>query len=277
MLVEDSATLATAYHRILTGAGFDVRTATSGAAALEELDRQPAVIALDLGLPDMDGMAILREIQSRGSAASVVVITSNASLGTAIAAMREGAYDYLVKPFSADRFATTVRSAMDRALRHGELPVGHAETGHTRFHGFIGASPQMQAVYKTIASAARSNASVFITGESGTGKEVCAAALHAESARAGKPFVAINCAAIPRDLMESEIFGHVAGAFTGATTDRAGAAELADGGTILFDEICEMDINLQAKLLRLLQSGAVQRVGAGKVRNVDIRVVCATN
>jgi DNA-binding NtrC family response regulator len=117
--------------------------------------------------------------------------------------MREGAYDYLVKPFSAERLATTVRSAMERTLRHDEPPAGQAETGYTRFHGFIGTSPEMQAVYKTVSSAARSNASVFITGESGTGKEVCAAALHAESARAGKAFVAINCAAIPRDLMES--------------------------------------------------------------------------
>ncbi len=277
LLVEDSATLATAYGRILTGAGFDVRTVSSGAQALEELDRLPSVIALDLGLPDMDGMAILREVRSRGSSAGVVVITGNASLGTAITAMREGAYDYLVKPFNAERLATTVRGAMVRAPRHAELAVDRDETGRARFHGFIGASPQMQAVYKTVASAARSNATVFITGESGTGKEVCATALHAASARAGKPFIAINCAAIPRDLMELEVFGHVAGAFTGATSDRAGAAELADGGTIFFDEICEMDINLQAKLLRLLQSGAVQRVGSGKVRNVDIRVVCATN
>lgn len=278
LLVEDSATLSAAYTRLLSDACFEVTAVPSGAAALSEMENHPAVAVLDLGLPDMDGMAILREFQARKYRATpVVVITSNASINTAIAAMREGAFDYLVKPFSAERLVTTVRNAMERTCLEKKMPANRQETDSSRFHGFIGTSPEMQSVYKTVESAARSNATVFITGESGTGKEVCANAIHVASARAGKPFVAINCAAIPRDLMESEVFGHVAGAFTGAISNRTGAAELAEGGTLFLDEICEMDINLQAKLLRLLQSGTFQRVGSGQVKQANIRIVCATN
>ncbi len=277
LLVEDSSTLAQTYQSYLRQAGFEVTAVTSGKEALEALAGRPAVVALDLGLPDMDGLELLNEIQGREQPPSVIVITGNASLGTAIAAMRAGAFDYLVKPFNAERLATTVRNAIERDSLQKEVQVYRKELKREQFHGFIGSSLEMLAVYKTVESAARSNATVFVTGESGTGKEVCANAIHLSSARARKPFVAINCAAIPRDLMESEVFGHVAGAFTGALADRKGAAELADGGTLFLDEICEMDINLQAKLLRLLQSGTFQRVGSGKVMKADIRIVCATN
>jgi two-component system repressor protein LuxO len=277
LLVEDSSTLSLTYQRYLSQAGFEVVAAPSGSEALAALEHRPAVVALDLGLPDMDGLELLHEIQSRDQPPSVIIITGNASLSTAVAAMRAGAFDYLVKPFNAERLVTTVRNAIERNALQKEVQVYRKELKREQFHGFIGSSLEMLAVYKTIESAARSNATVFITGESGTGKEVCANAIHMASARARKPFIAINCAAIPRDLMESEIFGHVAGAFTGALSDRSGAAELADGGTLFLDEICEMDINLQAKLLRLLQSGTFQRVGSGKVMKADIRVVCATN
>jgi DNA-binding NtrC family response regulator len=277
LVVEDSTTLAQTYQRYLEQAGFAVSVVACGKEALDALSGRPAVVALDLGLPDVDGLELLNEIQSREQPPSVIVITGNASLGTAVAAMRAGAFDYLVKPFNAERLATTVRNAIERNALQREVQVYRSEMKREQFHGFIGSSLEMLAVYKTVESAARSNATVFVTGESGTGKEVCASAVHMASARARKPFVAINCAAIPRDLMESEVFGHVAGAFTGALADRQGAAELADGGTLFLDEICEMDINLQAKLLRLLQSGTFQRVGSGKVMKADIRIVCATN
>jgi two-component system repressor protein LuxO len=277
LVVEDSSTLSLTYQRYLSQAGFSVTAAGSGREALAALDSGPAVVALDLGLPDMDGLQLLSQVQAREQPPSVIVITSNASLGTAVSAMRAGAFDYLVKPFNAERLATTVRNALERNNLRKEVQVYRQELKRDHFHGFIGASLEMLAVYKTVESAARSNATVFVTGESGTGKEVCANAIHMASGRARKPFIAINCAAIPRDLMESEVFGHVAGAFTGALADRQGAAELADGGTLFLDEICEMDINLQAKLLRLLQSGTFQRVGSGKVMKADIRIVCATN
>ncbi|GAL09532.1 regulatory protein LuxO [Vibrio astriarenae] len=146
-----------------------------------------------------------------------------------------------------------------------------------RYQGFIGSSQNMQSVYRVIDSAASSKASIFITGESGTGKEVCAEAIHAASNRRSNPFIAINCAAIPKDLIESELFGHVKGAFTGASTDRQGAAEMADGGTLFLDEICEMDLDLQTKLLRFIQTGTFQKVGSSKMKSVDVRFVCATN
>jgi DNA-binding NtrC family response regulator len=277
LLVEDSTPLQTVYMQYLRQAGFNAVAVDTGKAAMEALSSKPAVVVLDLGLPDLDGMKILKHIETEGIPTSVVVITNNASLGTAVEAMRLGAFDYVVKPFNAERLATTVRNAAERSALETEITVYRKDIARDSFHGFIGSSLPMQAVYRIIESAASSRATVFIMGESGTGKEVCASAIHNASARSGKPFIAINCAAIPRDLMESEIFGHVKGAFTGATTDRAGAAELADGGTLFLDEICEMDIDLQAKLLRLIQSGTYQRVGSGKTQQADLRIVCATN
>ena len=277
LLVEDSTTLSLLYQQYVKQAGYNVKGVASGKDALGALADDPAAVALDLGLPDMDGLDILRHIQTREPPPPVVVITSNASLGNAIEAMRLGAFDYLVKPVTSERLVTTLRNAIEFGALKRKVAAFQEESTRDHFAGFIGASPQMRAIYEIIGKAARSRASVFITGESGTGKEVCAKAIHDSSARSQKPFVAINCAAIPRDIMESEIFGHVKGAFTGATADRAGAAELADGGTLFLDEICEMDIDLQAKLLRLLESGTFQRVGSGAVMKADLRLVCATN
>jgi two-component system repressor protein LuxO len=191
--------------------------------------------------------------------------------------MRAGAFDFLVKPFDADRLNTTVRNALERARLKSDLDVLRDTVGRDRFCGFVGASPAMQGVYRTLEAAAPSNATVFVTGESGTGKELAAEAVHRLSKRADGPFIALNCAAIPADLVESELFGHVKGAFTGAVRDRPGAVAQAEGGTLFLDEICEMQIDLQSKLLRLLQSGTYQPVGGREVRPADIRVVCATN
>lgn len=278
LLVEDTMSLSVAYQAFLRGLGARVCAVDTGAKCLEHIKAgAPDVLVLDLGLPDMNGLDILKSVRKDQPGVSVVVVTNNASLGTAVEAMRLGAFDYVVKPFSAERLNTTVRNAMERTVLRKEVRDIRKDITRESFHGFVGASKPMQAVYRMIESAAPSKATVFITGESGTGKEVCAAAIHAESDRAAKPFIPLNCAAIPRELMESEIFGHVKGAFSGAVTDRTGAAMAANGGTLFLDEICEMDLDLQAKLLRLLQSGTVQRVGASKPEPVDIRVVCATN
>ena len=201
-------------------------------------------------------------------------MTAHGSIDTAVEAMRHGAQDFLIKPCEADRLRVTVNNALRKATK---LKNDGDSSGSHGYQGFIGSSQTMQAVYRTIDSAAASKASIFITGESGTGKEVCAEAIHATSKRGDKPFIAINCAAIPKDLIESELFGHVKGAFTGAATDRQGAAELADGGTLFLDELCEMDLELQTKLLRFIQTGTFQKVGSSKMKNVDVRFVCATN
>ncbi|WP_020594366.1 sigma-54-dependent transcriptional regulator [Kiloniella laminariae] len=275
LLVEDTASLSAVYSRYLIRSGYQSSQVASGAAALEELGNGGyRVMLLDLQLPDMDGLDILRYVQEKALPVAVVVITSNASVNVAVESMRLGAYDFLVKPFSADRLIVTVRNA----LKHMQLSaMVEAIKERSYYQGFIGSSLAMQSIYRTIDAAASSKATVFITGESGTGKEVCAEAIHKSSPRVEKPFVPLNCGAIPRDLMESEIFGHIKGAFTGAINNRDGAATQADGGTLFLDEICEMDLDLQTKLLRFIQSGTFQKVGSTRLEKVNIRIVCATN
>lgn len=204
-------------------------------------------------------------------------LLSNGSVDVAVEAMRFGAFDFLTKPFDGKRLCATARNALKHQQLSSLVAQYRENFERSSFAGFIGASMAMQAVYRIIESAAPSKATVFITGESGTGKEVCAEAIHQCSPRRDQPFIALNCAAIPHDLMESEIFGHVKGSFTGAQGDRKGAASLADGGTLFLDEICEMDLDLQSKLLRFIQTGTLQRVGSGKLETVDVRFVCATN
>jgi two-component system repressor protein LuxO len=225
----------------------------------------------------MNGMDILKRIAEQGIPTTTIVVTAQGSIQVAIEAMRLGAYDFLVKPFAGDRLLVTVRNALERGRLEEIVTTYREQIDRRGFQGIIGSSLAMQAVYRIIESAAPSRASVFITGESGTGKELCAEAVHRQSPRAKRPFVALNCAAIPKDLIESEIFGHVKGAFTGATADRDGAAAQARGGTLFLDEICEMDISLQSKLLRFIQTGTFQKVGANKPEEADVRFLCATN
>ncbi|HQZ12614.1 MAG TPA: sigma-54 dependent transcriptional regulator [Devosia sp.] len=211
--------------------------------------------------------------------ALTIALSDGASVSAAVAAMRAGAHDFVARPVSGPAFSARIA---ELAQRHGKaraLTIGSSSAVRHAggLAGFIGASSQMQFVYEQIERIAPSSAPVFITGESGAGKDVCAEALHERGPRAGRRFVAINCAAIPRDLMESELFGVARGAYTGAHEDRKGAAELADGGTLFLDEIGEMDLSLQSKLLRFLQTGTVSRVGEASVRQVDVRVICATN
>ena len=278
LLVEDTVPLARTYEAYLGDEPYDVTHVETGAAAMAALaDDTPAVVLLDLMLPDMDGLNILEHISTQNLSIAVIVITANASLNTAIDAMRLGASDFLVKPFTADRLKVTLSNTLERQNLSKIVETYRNEIDRHEYLGFIGSSLTMQAVYRTIDSVAKSKATVFITGESGTGKEVCAEAIHKQSSQAGGPFVALNCGAIPKDLMESEIFGHVKGAFTGAVADRDGAARRAHGGTLFLDEICEMDLSLQTKLLRFIQTNAFQKVGGSKMEDVDIRFVCATN
>jgi DNA-binding NtrC family response regulator len=278
LIVEDTPSVAQLCAAYLRRDGHEVQIAATGQEALAAIRaRTPGVIVLDLHLPDLSGQTILEEVRRQALPTSVVVITTDGSIRVAVEAMRAGAYDFLVKPFNADRLTTTVRNAFERCHLRTEVDVLKDSLGRDRFCGFIGASLAMQGVYRTIEAAAPSGAPVFVTGESGTGKELAAEAIHQLSPRRTGPFVPLNCGAIPRDLVESEIFGHVKGAFTGAVADRAGAAKQANGGTLFLDEICEMQIDLQTKLLRFLQTGAFQPVGSGKLQQVDIRVICATN
>ncbi len=278
LLVEDSPAQAAVYAGYLEAEGFHPVAVESGEAALEAIvNRAPAAILLDLELPGIHGLEVMARLRDRGMNLPVIVITDHGSSDNVAEAMRLGALDFVTKPFSRDRLKVT----LGNVLRTRELTqlVDHmrVQFQRDRYQGFLGASLPMQALYRIIESVGPSRATVFITGESGTGKELCAAAIHAASPRCAGAFVAVNCAALPHDLMESEVFGHVKGAFTGAHRQREGAASLADGGTLFLDEIGEMNLELQAKLLRFVQTGQLQRVGSGETIQVDVRIVCATN
>ncbi|WP_442504249.1 sigma-54-dependent transcriptional regulator [Marinivivus vitaminiproducens] len=278
LLIEDTLSLAQVYTAWLAKGGIEVRHETTGADGLQALAEESfPVVLLDLQLPDVNGIDLIEAIRGGERPAAVIVITANASLSVAVDAMRRGAHDFLVKPIQSERMIVSARNALETSTLRQRVEVLRQTYERTEYQGFIGASPAMQAVYRTIEAAATSKATVFITGESGTGKELCAEAIHRSSERRARPFIAINCGAIPRELIESELFGHVKGAFTGAVNDRAGAAREAHGGTLFLDEIGEMSIDLQTKLLRFLQTGQVQRVGETKIETVDVRIVCATN
>ncbi|MGF1607684.1 MAG: sigma-54-dependent transcriptional regulator [Rhodothalassiaceae bacterium] len=278
LVVEDTLSLAMLYKGQLEKAGFSVDVAGSRAEAHEAVAaRDYQVVLLDLQLPDGDGMGLAYEHGQEGRPGAIIVITSDASVARAVEAMRHGAYDFLVKPFAEQRLITSVRNAAAHQTLKRTVDALEREAPKRDFMGFIGSSAGMQVVYRAIENVARSKAAVFITGESGTGKEVCAEAIHKAGPRAKGPFVPLNCGAIPSELIESEIFGHLKGSFTGAIADRAGAAALAHSGTLFLDEICEMDVGLQTKLLRFLQTGLIQPVGSGRQQPVDVRVICATN
>lgn len=277
LLVEDTLSLQMVYQAILTKAGFDVDCATTAAEGMRLFtQKRHKVVLLDLLLPDRDGLDLMADMLAEIPDLKVIVITANGSINRAVSAMRGGAFDFLVKPFDDQRLISSIENAlMDSNINNTNASFEGIDGA--RFHGFIGSSTVMQKVYKKINSIGRSTATVFITGESGTGKEVCADALHAISNRSNGPFIPLNCGAIPGDLLESEVFGHLKGSFTGAIYDKVGAAAAADGGTLFLDEICEMDMALQTKLLRFLQTSTIQPVGATKPRNVDVRIICATN
>jgi DNA-binding NtrC family response regulator len=277
LIVEDSPTLALTYQAYLKPLGHEVLIAETGGDALDKIAKfDPPIIFLDLKLPDMDGLDILRLLKKEGSRAQIIVITAHGSVAIAVEAMQEGASDFILKPFNADRLSTTAKNALE-IFRLASLVEKYEGQKPKNLGRFIGDSSAMKAVYRMINDAAPSKASVFVVGESGTGKELCAEAIHQTSPRANKNFVALNCAAIPANLIESEIFGHKRGAFTGATEDREGAALRANGGTLFLDEICEMPMDLQAKLLRFIQTGQIVPVGSNITQTVNVRFICATN
>lgn len=277
LIVEDNSSLARVYEAYLDDSNYSTRLATTLAAAKQDIDlKAPDIVLLDIQLPDGSGMDILQELSVTDNDVQTIVMTSQGSSEMAVEAIRLGAFDFLTKPFDASRLLVT----LDNATKHHHLNqqvATYSSLDRKNYCSFVGQSISMQAVYRIIDSVAASKATAFVLGESGTGKELVAEAIHQESDRASGPFHVLNCGAIPTELMESELFGHVKGAFSGATTDREGAASAADGGTLFLDEICEMDLDLQSKLLRFIQLGAVRPVGSDKTETVDVRFVCATN
>lgn len=277
LIVEDSPTLALTYREYLRQSGYDAAIADTGAKAFVAIEEtNPDLILLDLKLPDMDGLDILKKLKAEKNSARIIVITAHGSVKVAVEAMQEGASDFILKPFASERLTTTVKTNLEIKHLTG-LVQQYAGGQKKKFGRFIGVSPAMQAVYRMIEDCASSKVSVFIMGESGTGKELCAESIHNQSPRKERRFIALNCAAIPANLIESEIFGHKKGAFTGATSDREGAAVAADGGTLFLDEICEMPLDLQAKLLRFIQTGEIVPVGSNTPIKVNVRFICATN
>jgi len=264
---------------LLTVWGYEVQEALDGKDALERAPGfRPSVVIADMVMPVLDGIGLLKALGTAVPDAAVILLTAHGSIETAVSAMREGAYDYLTKPVDPRRLRVLVEKAVEKVQVNREVTVLRRQLRETRGLGpLLGVSPAMQDVYRLIEAAAPSPAPVLVLGETGTGKELAARTIHQLSPRAKGPFVAVNCSAIPETLLESELFGHEKGAFTGAVTRRPGYFELADGGTIFLDEIAEMSPSLQAKYLRVLQDGQVRRIGGHDEVQVDVRVVAATN
>ncbi len=280
LIVEERASLASVYRSHLEAAGFHCRLCADPEASPEMLPGPHfGAIILSLETSGDDHLSHIAYWAKTCPGAAIIVIAANASINDAVDAVRAGAWDYLVKPVSRNRLITTLTNACcaKPASKIGSSNTEAAPAIEPTVTTMIGTSQVMAETRKQIAAIAASSAAAFITGESGTGKELCAQSIHELSSRRDKPFIALNCGAIPHDLMESEIFGHLKGAFTGAIADREGAAAAADGGTLFLDEICEMALPLQIKLLRFLQTGTIQPVGSPHSRKVDIRIICATN
>src|SRR5499433_1354458 len=268
LIVEDDAAARVGLEQLVKSWGFVAESATDGEDALEKVTSfRPAIVISDLVMPRMDGLALLRALQQQGADVTTLLLTAQGTVETAVEAMKEGAYDYLTKPIDIQRLETMREvKALRRQLR---------ESG--TFGSLIGNSAEMRKIYQIVEQASPTSASVLITGESGTGKELVAQTIHQLSPRATFPFIAINCAAIPETLLESEIFGHEKGAFTGAADRRQGCFELADRGTLFLDEIGEMTPATQVKLLRVLQERKFRRLGGRTEQSVDVRVIAATN
>jgi DNA-binding NtrC family response regulator len=279
LLIDDDDSLRRVMEFSLTEAGHAVRTAASGEDGLRlfEKDTFDAVIT-DITMPGMSGMEVLATVHQRDAHIPVIVITAYGTIESAVEAMKQGAFDYITKPVSRDELRLTLEKAVRmRRLEKENVELRAEVTDRYRFESIIGSSEKMKEVLDLAGRVAVSDASLMITGESGTGKELLARGVHFNSRRAEGPFVAVNCAAIPEALIESELFGHVKGAFTGAVKDKEGKFELADGGTLFLDEIGDLRIDMQAKILRALQEREVDRVGGGRPVSVDVRVIAATN
>jgi len=278
LIVDDKASMTRMLAKML-GGDYDVRTATSGAEAMELFHERPAdAVITDIRMPDMDGIAVLKAIKAESPSTEVILMTAFATVEQAVEAVKSGAYYYLTKPFEPDEMKMTLAKALERRELREETRILKEQVQQDYgFPNIIGQSEAMRRVFKLARKAAESDATVLLSGESGTGKEVFARAIHISGPRKARRFVAINCGAMPKDLIESELFGHVKGAFSGAIRDKRGLFEEAAGGTILLDEISELNIDLQVKITRVIQEREIRRVGGTKDTPVDVRIIAATN
>ena len=280
LIVDDEPRILLLLQSLLKANGYEVESARDGASALDIVRKGEIDITItDLRMSPMDGMTLFKEIKKIAPDMPVILLTAYATVETAVEAMKSGIFDYLTKPFKVDDMVACLKRAEEKRNGTGSSSAHSNQTApvQTRFDGLIAHSPAMVAVCDTIQKVAPTAATVLINGESGTGKEVIARTIHRNSTRRNKPWVAVNCAAIPENLLESEMFGHVKGSFTGALSDKAGLFEVADGGTLFLDEISSMPLILQGKLLRVLQEREIRRVGGTKDIPVDVRVIAAAN
>jgi two-component system nitrogen regulation response regulator NtrX len=276
LVVDDEKSVRDSLRMILTYARYEVEMAEDGAKALSTLDSRPIdMVLLDIKMPGMDGIEVLETMLKKNPELPIVIISGHGTIETAVEATKKGAFDFLSKPLDRDRLLVTVRNALEqRKLAVEYKQMKEKVEGKEKI---LGESPKIKEILEIIQRVGPTESRVLITGENGTGKELVAKALHKSSKRSGRPFIEVNCAAIPTELIESELFGHEKGAFTGATTQRVGKFEQADGGTIFLDEVGDMSLAAQAKVLRVLEEGKIERVGGSKIINVDVRVVAATN
>jgi len=277
LIVDDEAKMRRILEIMLQQMEFNVFQAEDGLQALQiTQDEQVDLIITDLQMPNLDGLGLLKQLRAKGNTVPVIMVTAHGTVETAVAAMQYGASDYILRPFELE----AVEAAVQRALKLAKVEQENSYLRATLDQGwdeFIGNSSAMQSIYTLIQQVSATKTSVLIQGETGTGKELVARAIHRASPRRDKLFVAINCAAIPADILESELFGYQKGAFTGAHKDKVGKFELAEGGTLFLDEITEMDFNLQAKLLRVLQERCLERLGSNTSIDIDIRIIAASN
>jgi len=279
LVADDDASIRSLLKQLLSDEGYSVVEATTGTEVVEKVkDTNPDLVIMDVRMPELDGIEALSKLKVSSPKTSVLIMTAFGSSNNAIRAMELGAFDYITKPFELDKISHTVRRVIEYRDLTSEVQVLRDEISSlVQTERIVGNSPAMQEVYKTVGKVAKADATVLITGESGTGKELVAEALHYNSNRRSGPIVKVSCAALPETLLEAELFGHEKGSFTGAMTQRRGRFEMADKGTIFLDEIGEMSLPMQTKLLRVLQERKIERVGSSLPIKVDIRIICATN
>ena len=276
LIVDDEADIRSSLKMILEYEKMEPIEASDGKQALKlATEATPDAVLLDIKMQGMDGLEVLAKLREGHPALPVVMVSGHGTIATAVEATRLGAFDFMEKPLERDRVLLVLRNALEKKRLEDEVQAYRLDVEER--YRMVGDSPALEAIHSEIARVAPTQASVLVTGESGTGKELVARAIHAASPRAGRPFVKVNCAAIPEELIESELFGHVKGSFTGASKDQIGKFVRADGGTIFLDEVADMSLKTQAKVLRALQDGEVEPVGAAKTMHVDVRVIAATN